>query len=148
MSVPPSAGPLSQLVGGVRDIVRRLTPTYFFKRGPIDYTAWPYETHPRVISMQIDESEMLKEFNNAVLTFELSTTIADAPGENEVLSIDDGIQDAMRGHLAFIITEMRKIVASDGDAFVIGMTFNQPVTEFHDTSLRMQGISYTFSINF
>lgn len=148
MSVPFAAGPLAALIGETRSIVARLDKKYFFKRGPIDYTSWPYDRHPWVMSMQIDESGMFKDINNAVLTFELSTRLADAPGDEETQSIDDGIQDEMRGHLYYLITEMRSLVAQSGDPLVIGMTHTQPITEFHDTGLRVQGISYTFNIGY
>ena len=148
MTVPYAAGPLAILVSSVRDIVAQLTPTYFFKRGPIDYTSWPYERYGRTISLQVDESTMFKEMNEAVLTFELSWRIAGAPGGDEVTSIDDGVQDEMRGHLYYIINKMRTWTLDSGDPLVIGATFTQPVTEFHDTSLGMQGISYTFTISY
>lgn len=148
MRIPFAAGPLAELVKGTRTIVTRIDRPYFFKRGPVDYTAWPYERFPWIMSMQIDESEMFKEITNAVLTFELSTVLADAPGDDEVMSIDDGIQDEMRGHIYFLITEMRKLVSANGDPLVVGMTFNQPLVEFHDSSSRMQGVSYTFSISY
>lgn len=148
MSVPFAAGPLGTVVSEIRKLTAKLGRKYFFKRGPIDYTAWPFERYPWTLSMQIDESGMFKDINDAVLTFELSTRIADAPGDDDIQSIDDGIQDEMRGHLYYLITEMRKLVAESGDPLIIGMNHTQPVTEFHDTSLRIQGISYTFNIGY
>lgn len=135
----------------VMDTLRRLCEevrggVYFVKRGPIDWATFPFDSHPRAISILADDLSLFKELNEASLTLEIAAQIR-TQGEDP--GLDDGLMDEFIDDAEWVVRSLIGKDNASGDAVVLKTDLEDSrAIEFHDPQLKVQGIIVNFDVSY
>lgn len=121
---------------------------YTVRRGALNWAAFPFETHPYAVSIQVDETALFSPTGiyPSKISIEVATAMPDeAPTDSQ---IDDDAMDTL-------VTDSRSALISwigarnaSGDPLVLKVErLSANVVEFHDASLNVQGIVISLNID-
>lgn len=151
--VPEFHERLGPIIAAIRETWKTVGDgAYYFKRGPINYATWPYESWARTVSVQIDERSIMRKFTEAQMTFELSARLSDAP-DGDGHSLDDGLLDEMTADLVAVLRSLarQKYPGQSRDSLFASLGAEQgTVLEFYDMDAvrPVQGITFSFPVSF
>lgn len=79
----------SKLINVVKELCKKERGgSYHVHRGPINWAAFDFTKYPRAISILLDETAFMRDFNPAILTLEVMTTMPEG-GEIDDTKIDE-----------------------------------------------------------
>ena len=123
---------------------------YFVKRGAINWTTHDYETHPHNIALMMDDFPLYAQKpigaqpGNASMEF-----CGRFEDENEFKEIEEALLDEYVEDAEKIIDALLNAQYASGDPVVFRVNRETArVVEFHDMSIRVQGIVVNFTVHF
>lgn len=114
---------------------------YLVKRGAMAWMEFPFAKYKYALSIQVDSRDWLAEQISADCALEFAAAI---PGSEDLPEIDDELMDEFGDDADAIILEWLRW-ADDLGNVVAGFSAGK-VTEFHDTDIRVQGLTAKFTI--
>lgn len=121
---------------------------YFVKRGAISWPTFDFDSHPYAAAVMVDDSTLfaVNGMNTANFSIEFATRM-EAPGEEP--SIDDDTLDLLFEDVEGVLGEIEGAKDSNGDVLLLEFRRTTvQVVEFHDASLRVQGVVVTFTVGY
>lgn len=141
-------GPRQTLLAHLKTLaMRSRSSSYFVKRGPIEWSTFPFETKgSRAISIIHAHGNFLPSDGKHLSTIAMEAA-ARTPSREEDTEIDDGLQDELIEDLEEIVFDLQREKDDRGDtvAYVVG---KGTVRGFHDVSLRVQGVTAEFNVSY
>lgn len=120
--------------------------TYQVRRGPVDWAAWKFDTHPFGVSIVVPEGPLdlpaqLISGHGHPIPRELTvamTVFWRMPGSPDEL--DDGSYDQIAYHIAHAIALVFKTNSANGQSLVDGLGPDTSNVDAFDAQLRVQGV--------
>jgi hypothetical protein len=131
----------------IRDLASKVrNGSYFVKRGPIDWAAFPFSDYPRAIAIMIDSATFVKMSgqNEAQVALEMFLAVPESSARPQ---IDDGLMDELIADAESIVLELMR--AKDSADFPVVFRLSQETASFveaHDMDMGVQGIIVNFTI--
>lgn len=122
--------------------------SYFIKRGPINWAEFPFDRYPRAISILVDEQSFIS--NNGIQRAQMSIEVAGAmPSPKDNPEVDDGLLDEFFEDVSIVLLNLREAKQGKGqDPVVFDVSSDATATEFHDSTLKVQGIMVFFRVQY
>lgn len=119
---------------------------YFVKRGVINWSSFSFEAHPFAVAIVVDDCSFANTegFQEMRVSLEAAARI---PDELEQPEIDDPTLDELFEDFEAVIQRVGKKLDPKGDSVLLRFDARTAkAVEFHDTSLRVQGVVFTFFV--
>ena len=119
---------------------------YFVKRGVINWSTFPFDTHPFAIALVVDDFSFADDngFQEMRVSLEVAARM---PDDLEQPEIDDGLLDELTEDAERALQLVIKALDANQDAVVLRFDARTSRgVEFHDTALRVQGVVITFFV--
>ena len=124
--------------------------TYFARRGVINWASFPFDTYSRAFSISFDETQFLTAdgIHPARVTIEVAMKIPEL--KSELDDLDDEAYDEMYEDLQWVVSSMlnEKISNTDGDPVIFKFDRNSVAIEFSDATYGVQGLTFTFGVDY
>jgi len=119
---------------------------YFAKRGAIVWAEFPWDQcgKDRAISIQVDEGSLLRNDTQMLPCAVTMEMAAPMPDPAEIAEIDSDLEDEMIEDARWILSTILARTDDGGDPVVFKVDRDAPFVEFHDASLKVQGLVVYF----
>lgn len=119
---------------------------YFVKRGAIDWATFAFASHPRAIALMADHMGLLQVDGMRPVSVGIEMA-ARMPETTDPPEIDDGLMDEMIEDVEEIVYGLQSQKDDRGDTVAFRVDPRESsIREFHDVSLRVQGIVAQFNV--
>lgn len=122
--------------------------SYFVKRGPINWAEFPFEKYPRAIAILVDDQTFISStgIQKASMSIEVAGSM---PSPKDNPEVDDGLLDEFFEDVSLVLLSLREAKQGRGeDPVVFDVTADATATEFHDSTLKVQGIMVFFRVQY
>lgn len=119
---------------------------YFVKRGPIDWSSFPFTKHERALAIMVDEQTLFQSINTATVTLEVAGQLSNPEDQPE---LNDGLMDEFTEDLEWIARSLMNSTDDQGDSVITGLNLKDATAiEFHDPQFGVQGMILNFNITY
>jgi hypothetical protein len=136
----------------IEEFQRRLTDlrggAYHVSRQPINWSEFPFDQHPKAVAIIVDESTFLRRDNSATISLEFMEKMPD-----EYRAVDDASMDLMYEDAVQVFESVADCDNRDPDDSGLPLVYkldrqSESAIEVSDTSLKVQGLVATASVQF
>jgi hypothetical protein len=129
---------------------RMASGRYYVRRGPIDYAAFDFTTHPYTCAILCPSFPLRKAPGahafEGTFILELTTRMPDDAGAG----LDDRRLDGMMKDAELLLEQLERAVNNQGDPIVLRVHNDPPPEAVEQTSAdwKVQGIAVTFTVDY
>jgi len=120
--------------------------SYYVKRGAISWPSFDFERRPRAVAIMADELLFLRAEAPMDVSFEVAASM---PGPTEDPQIDEGLIDELADDTEWVVRKLIEAVDTQGDCVALRVAEQDArIIEWHDPTIRVQGIVAFFQVTF
>lgn len=136
----------SDALNKLKEIFKTLhNSRYYVKRGVVAWAGFDFQKYAHAVSIQVDEIAPWMPMPTMSLSIEMATLIPEMSTDPE---IDDTTNEDMIDDCIEALNAWERLKMQNGDPYIIKMErLGVRAIEFHDATLRVQGIILTVNVS-